>query len=87
MIQLHNHDCIIYSYNTKTQQIVIKSDTLHQRLKDGVKIPENRTKDFCDRHVVHLADGQLFHKAFSEFFVKELDQTVFRWTVSSVIAK
>ena len=81
MIQLHNHDSLLYSYNTKTQQIVIKSDTLQQRLKDGVKIPESHLKDFGGRHIVYLADGELFHKAFSEFFVKELDQTVFHWTI------
>ncbi len=79
IIQLLNKDTVIYSYDTETKKIDIKSTFLQKQLEQGISVPAE-TKG---RKIIKLEDGaELFHNAFSDFFVPKLDQSVFRWQIT-----
>ncbi len=84
IVQLLNKDAVVYTYDTETKKIEIKSDFLRKQLERGIAIPTARQGDFGGRKIVLLQDTENFQVAFEEFFVKKLDQSVFHWEVTSL---
>jgi hypothetical protein len=82
LIQLLNGDAVVYIYNTESKEIDIRSEVLRRQFEKGIKIPPSNRDDFNGKKIVILADSD-FHKAVDEIFFKTLDQTVFRWSVTS----
>ncbi len=79
IIQLLNKDTVVYSYNTETKKIDIPSDMLRKQLENGIRVINQNNA----RSIIKLSDGgELFHKAFEDYFVPSLNQSVFRWQIS-----
>jgi len=80
IIQLLNNQTVIYTYDTETKKIDIKSEQLGKQLAAGVQIPEANRAAFAGRKIIKLEDdAELFHNAFNDFIFPKLNQEVFHW--------